>query len=64
MVGDFNMIEALEDQVGGSRVRMHGAELAAWERFCMSLRIDDLRGLERTRQLAVLSLWSTYTRLL
>lgn len=44
--GDFNMIEAPGDRIGGSHVMVHGSELAAWERFCMALRIDDVWHLE------------------
>ena len=40
--GDFNMIEAPEDRCGGSQVTVHGSELAAWERLCMTLRIADV----------------------
>ena len=40
--GDFNMIEAPSDRIGGSHVTVHGSELAAWERICMTLRIDDV----------------------
>ena len=40
--GDFNMIEALEDQCGGSQTMTHGVELAAWEWLCMSLGVEDV----------------------
>ena len=40
--GDFNMIEAPEDRCGGGHVTVHGSELAAWERLCLSLRISDV----------------------
>ena len=35
------MIEAHEDQCGGSQTTIHGSELASWESLCMSLRIED-----------------------
>ena len=34
MGGDFNMIEALGDRVGGSNVVLVGSELVSWERSC------------------------------
>ena len=40
--GDFNMIEAPEDRCGGCQVTVHGSELAAWERSCLTLRISDV----------------------
>ena len=40
--GDFNMIEAPEDRCRGTQVTVHGSELAAWERLCMTLRIADV----------------------
>ena len=38
---DFNMLESLDDRVGGSQTLVHGQELAAWEQLCMTLRISD-----------------------
>ncbi|RYA44468.1 hypothetical protein DD606_25175 [Enterobacter cloacae complex sp. GF14B] len=35
--GDFNMLEDPSDRIGGSHATVHGVELAAWERFCMTL---------------------------
>ena len=35
------MIEAFEDRYGGNQPTIHGAKLAAWERLCMSLRVED-----------------------
>ena len=40
--GDFNMLEDPEDRRGGSFATIQGAELAAWERLCFSLRISDV----------------------
>ena len=40
--GDFNMIEVPSDRVGGSHTTLQGSELAAWERLCLTLRIDDV----------------------
>ena len=40
--GDFNMLEDPLDRVGGSQTTLHGSELAAWERLCMTLRISDV----------------------
>ena len=39
--GDFNMIEDVQDRRGGSLTTVHGAELAAWERLCLALHIED-----------------------
>ena len=41
MGGDFNMIEATRDRVGGSNVVLACNELASWERLCFLLRIQD-----------------------
>ena len=35
------MLEMTDDRRGGSLTTIHGAELAAWERFCLSLRLED-----------------------
>ena len=40
--GDVNMIEAPEDRCGSSETTIHGTQLAAWERLCMTLRIVDV----------------------
>ena len=40
--GDFNMLEDPLDRVGGNQTTLHGSELAAWERLCMTLRISDV----------------------
>ena len=40
--GDVNMIEAPEDRCGGSQTTIHGTELAAWERLCLTLWIVDV----------------------
>ena len=42
MGGDFNMIESPHIQSGGSRITVHGFELATWERLCMCLWIEDV----------------------
>ena len=39
--GDFNMIEDMYDRSGGSLTTVHGAELAAWERLCLAMHIED-----------------------
>ena len=39
--GDFNMLERAEDRRGGSLSTILGAELAAWERLYLSLRLED-----------------------
>lgn len=36
------MIEAPSDRIGGSHTTIHGSKLAAWERLCMTLWIDDV----------------------
>ena len=36
------MIESFLDRVGGSHCTVHGMELAAWERLCLRLWIDDV----------------------
>ena len=41
MDGDFNMIEALGDRVGGSNVVLVGSELVSWKRSCFLWRIHD-----------------------
>ena len=41
MGGDFNMLESLDDRVGGSQTSVHDRELAAWELLCMTMRILD-----------------------
>ena len=40
---DFNMIEAPEDQCGGSKTMVYGSELATWESLCMALWLEDAR---------------------
>ena len=42
IAGDFNMIESPEDRQGGSQITVHGTELAAWERLCMALGLQDV----------------------
>ena len=33
--GDFNMLESLEDRIGGSHITIHESELIDWEQLCM-----------------------------
>ena len=35
------MIEDMYDRSGGSLTTVHGAELAAWERLCLAMHIED-----------------------
>ena len=39
--GDFNMLEMAGDRRGDISTSIHGAELASWERFCLSIRLED-----------------------
>ena len=40
--GDFNMIEDVNDHIGGSTTTVHGRELAAWEHFLFKTRVNDV----------------------
>ena len=42
LVGDFNMLEDVQDRQGGSLRIISGAEFREWERLCMSLGLVDL----------------------
>ena len=42
VAGDSNMIENVEDRIGGSNVVVHRYELVEWEKLCIKLRMQDV----------------------
>ena len=42
LVGDFNMLEDVQDRQGGSSRIISGSEFREWEKLCMSLQLVDL----------------------
>ena len=41
-VGDFNMLEDVQDRQGGSSRIISGSQFREWEKLCMSLQLVDL----------------------
>ena len=62
LVGDFNMLEDVQDRQGGSLRIISGSEFREWERLCMSLPLVDLWSVNSFNRLPESLSFSRYDR--